>query len=50
VVRQFHLHVVARMIGDPAWPGPVWGQSGATPYGPAARQALIADAKQGLGQ
>ena len=25
VVRQFHLHVVARTIGDPAWPGPVWG-------------------------
>ena len=23
VVRQFHLHVVARTIGDPAWPGPV---------------------------
>jgi diadenosine tetraphosphate (Ap4A) HIT family hydrolase len=25
VVRQFHLHVVARAIGGPAWPGPVSG-------------------------
>ena len=23
VVRQLHLHVVARTPGDPAWPGPV---------------------------
>jgi len=27
VVRQFHLHHVARSLGDPAWPGPVWGHS-----------------------
>jgi diadenosine tetraphosphate (Ap4A) HIT family hydrolase len=25
IVRQLHLHVVARTIGDPAWPGPVLG-------------------------
>jgi len=49
VVRQFHLHVVARTVGDPAWPGPVWGQGGAAPHGEAAGQALIAAAKQGLG-
>ena len=24
-VRQLHVHVVARHIGDAAWPGPVWG-------------------------
>ena len=23
VVRQLHLHVVARLVGDAAWPGPV---------------------------
>jgi diadenosine tetraphosphate (Ap4A) HIT family hydrolase len=23
IVRQLHLHVVARFAGDPAWPGPV---------------------------
>ncbi len=33
IVRQLHIHVVARNIGDPAWPGPVWGHSAAEPYG-----------------
>ena len=28
MVRQLHLHVVARDEGDPAWPGPVWGLAG----------------------
>lgn len=25
VVPQLHVHVVARRVGDAAWPGPVWG-------------------------
>jgi diadenosine tetraphosphate (Ap4A) HIT family hydrolase len=25
VVRQLHVHVLARAEGDAAWPGPVWG-------------------------
>lgn len=25
IVRQLHVHVVARVEGDAAWPGPVWG-------------------------
>jgi diadenosine tetraphosphate (Ap4A) HIT family hydrolase len=25
VVRQLHVHHVARFEGDPAWPGPIWG-------------------------
>ncbi len=33
VVSQFHLHVLVREAGDPAWPGPVWGHSPAEPYG-----------------
>ena len=32
VVRQFHLHVVARRPGDPNWPGPVWGHGEPAPY------------------
>jgi diadenosine tetraphosphate (Ap4A) HIT family hydrolase len=32
LVPQLHVHVVARAPGDPAWPGPVWGQSPAEPY------------------
>jgi diadenosine tetraphosphate (Ap4A) HIT family hydrolase len=25
IVRQLHVHVIARNEGDPNWPGPVWG-------------------------
>ena len=25
MVRQLHVHVVARFASDPAWPKPVWG-------------------------
>ena len=47
IVRQLHLHIVARVVGDPAWPGPVWGHGAATPYDDAAAQALIAAARDG---
>jgi len=33
VVRQLHVHVVARFDTDPAWPAPIWGHSPALPYG-----------------
>jgi diadenosine tetraphosphate (Ap4A) HIT family hydrolase len=48
VVRQFHLHVVARRSGDPAWPGPVWGFGAVRPYPDAKAQATIEAAKAGL--
>lgn len=32
VVRQLHIHVVARHEGDAAWPGPVWGAGVAEAY------------------
>lgn len=32
VVRQLHVHVVARNEGDPAWPGPVWGSGPRQPW------------------
>ncbi|RIY00974.1 HIT domain-containing protein [Aureimonas flava] len=40
VVRQFHLHVVARSSGDPNWPRPVWGFESALPYPAGAEEAL----------
>lgn len=49
VVRQLHLHVVARTPGDPAWPGPVWGHGVATPYDEAEARALIEAAREGQG-
>ncbi|HEY1454010.1 MAG TPA: HIT family protein [Roseiarcus sp.] len=49
IVRQLHLHVVARSIGDPAWPAPVWGYGAPRPYADCAAQALIMAAKTRLG-
>src|SRR5271166_4300182 len=46
VVPQLHLHVVARTIGDPAWPGPAWGFRGAVPYEQAQAAAFIAAARE----
>ncbi|RUM99239.1 HIT domain-containing protein [Pseudaminobacter arsenicus] len=32
VVRQLHVHVIARFEGDAGWPGPVWGYGMREPY------------------
>lgn len=32
IVRQLHVHVIARNEGDPGWPGPVWGHGIREPY------------------
>ena len=34
IVRQLHVHVVARSEGDAAWPGPVWGSGKAQRFDP----------------
>ncbi|MFC6489830.1 HIT family protein [Nitratireductor sp. GCM10026969] len=34
VVRQLHVHVIARNEGDHGWPGPIWGHGVREPYGP----------------
>jgi diadenosine tetraphosphate (Ap4A) HIT family hydrolase len=47
IVRQLHVHVVARCEGDPAWPGPVWGSGQSVPYAEAslcARQDALRQA------
>jgi diadenosine tetraphosphate (Ap4A) HIT family hydrolase len=41
IVRQLHVHVVARREGDAAWPGPVWGHGKAVAYRPEDRDSLI---------
>ena len=40
MVGQLHVHVVARNIGDAAWPGPVWGCGEPVPYGAEAFAAM----------
>lgn len=32
IVRQLHVHVIARNEGDAGWPGPVWGHGEREPY------------------
>ncbi len=32
MVRQMHIHVIARNEGDDNWPGPVWGFGQREPY------------------
>lgn len=41
IVRQLHVHVVARREADAAWPGPVWGHGAAQRYMPEARHRLV---------
>ncbi|SLN24385.1 HIT domain-containing protein [Oceanibacterium hippocampi] len=40
MVPQLHVHVIARHVGDPAWPGPVWGRGEAVPYRDEEVEAL----------
>ena len=45
VTPQLHLHVVGRRVGDPAWPGPGWGQGEAAPFSADQLSAAISAAK-----
>ncbi|KAK9837028.1 hypothetical protein WJX81_008115 [Elliptochloris bilobata] len=47
-VSQLHLHVTARDVGDPSWPGPCYGAVPAAPHAPFARQALIQRLRKAL--
>jgi diadenosine tetraphosphate (Ap4A) HIT family hydrolase len=49
IVRQLHVHVVARSEGDPGWPGPVWGFGAREPYRPEDRHAFADRIKSALG-
>lgn len=40
-VNQLHVHVLGRKVGDPAWPGPVWGVGAAVAYEPARGAELV---------
>ena len=41
IVRQLHVHVIARSTNDENWPGPVWGYGKRKPYEAQAAQTLI---------
>jgi diadenosine tetraphosphate (Ap4A) HIT family hydrolase len=49
MVRQLHVHVVARFVSDAAWPGPVWGNGVREPYPPHMVGPLMDRLKKALG-
>ncbi|MGJ8697000.1 MAG: HIT family protein [Verrucomicrobiaceae bacterium] len=49
IVRQMHIHIVARSTTDPAWPGTVWASDAKADYAPEESDAIIAAAQQALG-
>jgi diadenosine tetraphosphate (Ap4A) HIT family hydrolase len=48
IVRQLHVHVVARSVGDVAWPGPVWGSGVPARYEPQKAAEIARDFKRRL--
>lgn len=50
LVPQFHLHVVARVAGDPAWPKPIWGQFPPMPYETAALETRLSALRRALAE
>jgi diadenosine tetraphosphate (Ap4A) HIT family hydrolase len=49
VVAQLHIHVIARVKGDAAWPKPVWTMGEATAYDAQHRAALTQRLRDVLG-
>jgi diadenosine tetraphosphate (Ap4A) HIT family hydrolase len=50
IVRQLHVHVVARVEGDAAWPGPVWGHGQAVARGDGPTRLLVATLQRQLAE
>ena len=48
MVPQLHLHHVARIRTDQAWPAPVWGYAQASPYTPELNQKRVTMIKEEL--
>ena len=48
IVRQLHVHVVARRIGDAAWPGPVWGAGVPLRYAAPSARKIVGDLQERL--
>jgi diadenosine tetraphosphate (Ap4A) HIT family hydrolase len=49
VTPQLHVHVLGRRVGDPAWPGPVWGHSPGQAFAPAVLDRAVTAAREALG-
>ncbi len=45
IVRQMHIHVIARNPTDPAWPGVVWAHDGKSEYTADEAREIISAAQ-----
>ena len=45
IVSQLHIHVVARRVGDDAWPGPVWGAGEKRAYEDSQTPTIVSSLK-----
>lgn len=48
IVRQLHIHIVARSLGDAAWPGPVWGTGAPQRYDAQKARKIVQSLKESL--
>lgn len=48
VVAQLHVHVIARHVGDAAWPRPVWGAGERLRYAEDERERVLGLLRAGL--
>jgi len=48
VVRQLHVHVIARFDSDAAWPQPVWGRGDRVGYAGADANTRVAELRRVL--
>jgi diadenosine tetraphosphate (Ap4A) HIT family hydrolase len=49
VVRQLHVHILARFENDAAWPNPVGGKGEREPYAPVKRAEFAGKLRAGFG-
>jgi len=49
MVRQLHIHIIARNSGDTNWPGPVWGFGEPVSYDDTTSEKLIQAMANALG-
>lgn len=50
MVRQLHVHVIARFTSDAAWPKPVWGVGERQGYAAPQAMLLVARLRSALGE
>jgi diadenosine tetraphosphate (Ap4A) HIT family hydrolase len=48
VTPQLHVHVLGRRVGDPAWPGPVWGHSPGEAYDAGRLERAVVAARKAM--